>query len=207
MKLNYHEMIKEKTFVVLILSLFPTLALTFNFELAYTIGLIVFLLLMISNIFVSLFKKLIPENIIFPVQIILNGTIVTVIGMFLKDYIPALYSALGIYLPLLAINPVLFDRASYARENKVYKSILDALKTGLLYFFLLATIGLIREVSGANTITIFGHLSAITGEKLIYRVFTATEFFPVSFFTSPAGAFLILGLIIACVERFKKGRV
>lgn len=207
MKLNYHDMIKERPFLILILSLFPALALTFNFELAYVVGIIVFGLLFVSTILVSFTKRILPEQFLFPVQVIINGALITLIGILLKDYIPSLYHAFGIYLPLLCLSPILFDRAEFTRKNSFFKSIIDSIKTGFFYFLLLVVIGAIREILGTNMITISDNLSVITGEKLIYRIFTETEFFPASFFTHPSGAFLILGLIIACegwLQRRKK---
>lgn len=191
----------ENPVFVLFLGLCPALAVTTKVETAYMMGLCVLVVLLFSNFVISLIKKLVPDNVRIPVYILIIGTFVTIIELLLKEYVPLLYKALGIYLPLIVVNCIVLGRAlGVASKETVGKSILDAVGIGIGYTLSLILIALVREVLGTNTITLMDSLSAITGYRAIYQVLPKTNLFPISILTTPAGAFLTLGLLAGIIN-------
>lgn len=207
MKTIINGIIKENPIFVLLLGLCSSLAITTKFENAYIMGLCVLIVLIFSNLTVSIIKKLVPENVKIPVYILIIGTFVTIIEIILKNYIPVLYEVLGIYLPLIVVNCIVLGRAlSVASKQGVKKSLLDAIGIGIGYMFALMIIAFIREVLGNNTLTLMDGISNITGYKAVYRIFPENILFPMNFLISPAGAFLVLGLLIGIFNSFKGGK-
>lgn len=192
----------ENPIFVLLLGLCSSLAVTTKVETALMMGICVLIILTISNLFVSITKKIIPDSVRIPVYILVIATFVTVIEMLLSKYIPKLYETLGIYLPLIVVNCIVLGRnLSVAVKEKVSTSFLDGIGIGLGYLFALILIALVREILGSNTITLMDSLSNITGYKAIYKVFPTTTILPIKFFITPSGAFLTLGLLIALFRR------
>ncbi len=192
---------------VLCLGLCPALAVTTTFENGYLMGLSLVLILIFSNAVISLISKRIGAHIRIPAYIIVIATFVTILELLLNEYVEPLARTLGIYLPLIIVNCIVLGRAlSFASRNKLGASILDALKIGFGYTFALALIGLIREILGANTITIMDKVSNMTGYMLKYQVFDEGSIFLNQLFLTPAGAFLTLGLLIGIINAIRKGR-
>ena len=105
-------------------------------------GFVVLLILVLSNVVVSLLRKIVNDEIRIPVYIIIISTLVTVVELLLKKYSASLYDAFGIYLPLIVVNCIILGRAlSYASKNKVLDSFKDGLKTGLSYLVAISIIG------------------------------------------------------------------
>lgn len=207
MNLNWDENIKENMIAILLLGLVPTLAVTSTFELAYVMGILFFVLFIFSKTVVFLFRKLLSPSLLFPLQVFINGILITIVMLILKDYVPSIPQTFGIYLPLLAINPIHFVPIDSKKEFHLYSFFYACFKMGLSYIFLLSLLGLVRECLGTNTITIVNQLSSFTNETFIYRIFPATEWFPITFFLRPSGAFLLLGLLLACIQKWKGRRV
>lgn len=200
MKTIINGLIKENPTFVLLLGLCPALAITNKFENAIFLGLCVLIILLFSNITICLIKKLIPENVKIPVFVLIIGTFVTIIEILLKDYIPELHKALGVYLPLIVVNCIVLGRAlAVACKEKLSTSILDAFGIGLGFTGAISFIALIREVIGSNTLTLMDALTPLTGYSAIY---TNILPFDMPLLIQPAGAFLTLGLLIAL---FNKG--
>lgn len=196
---------KENPTFVLMLGLCPTLAVTTTFEKSYIMGLSVLFVLLFSNLVVSLIKKLIPENVKIPVYIIIIATFVTVLDMLIGAYIPELHKSLGIYLPLITVNCIVLGRAiSFASKEKVKNSLLDALGFGLGFTASLSVIGIVREVLGSGTITIMNEVSDFTGFIMMYNVLPETLLTPFTILTTPAGAFLTLGFLLAIFNKVSK---
>lgn len=196
----------ENPIFILLLGLCSALAVTTKFETAYLMGLCVLFVLVFSNLIVSLIKKLVPNSVKIPVYIVIIGTFVTIVEILLKDYIPFLHKVLGIYLPLIVVNCVVLGRAlSVADKSSVKKSLFDSIGIGLGYMFSLMLIALIREVLGTNTITIMDLTSSITGYKMVYQVLPSTDILPISILVTPAGAFLVVGFLMA-IFNYLKGR-
>lgn len=189
---------KENPTFVLLLGMCSALAVTNKFENAYIMGICVLIILIISNLFVSLTRKIVPESVRIPVYILVIATLVTCTEMLLNTYVPALYKALGIYLPLIVVNCIVLGRnIAVASKENVLKSVLDGIGIGLGYTLALMLIALVREVLGSNTLTLMDSLSDLTGYKAIYKVLPDSNILPIKFFTTPAGAFLTLGFLIA----------
>ncbi len=194
---------KENAVFILLLGLCPTLAVTGNFESAYIMGISVLIVLLFSNLTVSIIKKLIPENVKIPVFIIIIATFVTSIEMLMGTYAPDLHKTLGIYLPLITVNCIVLGRAiAVASKEKVGKSVLDAIGIGIGFTLTLALIGLVREILSSNTITIMSDLTTLTGYRMVYTIVPFD--FQLPLFASPAGAFLTLGFLLAIFNKISK---
>lgn len=183
---------------VLMLGLCSSLAVTTKVENAYLMGLSVFIVLLFSEIISSLMKKIVPENVKIPVYIVIIGTFVTILEIVLKEYINPLYNALSIYLPLIVVNCIVLGRVlSVSTKSGVKESIKDSIGISFGYTLALILIAIFREILGNNTITLIDSLSEITNFKLVINVFPKNNLIPMSFMTSPAGAFIVLGILMA----------
>jgi electron transport complex protein RnfE len=150
---------------------------------------------------------LVPKNVEIPVYILIISTFVTILELLLKTYINPLYQVLGIYLPLIVVNCIVLGRAlSVGTKSNIRTSFKDALGIGLGYTLVLMIISLFREIVGNNTLTIMNNISGLTGYKLIYKIYTPNNLFPISILTKPAGAFLTLAFLIALFNYIKGGR-
>lgn len=208
MKIIWNGIIKENPVFVLMLGLCSTLAVTTTFEQSFMMGLCVLVVLTISNTIISLIRSLVPSNVETPVYILLIGTLVTILEILLKKYVPVLYEAFGIYLALIVVNCIVLGRAiQVASKNTVIKSFLDGIGIGLGYTLALMILGATREILGSNTITFMDKISSITGYRAIYRIFPENNVLPIEFLTTPAGAFMTLGLLLALFQYIqnKKG--
>lgn len=206
MKTILNGIINENPVLVLLLGLCSTLAVTNNFENSYIMGICVIVVLIFSNIVVSLIKKFVPKDVEVPVYIMIISTFVTMLEILLENYIPELYKVLGIYLPLIVVNCIVLGRAlSVASKKDVFTSFKDSIGIGLGYTFVLMIMGLIREILGNNTITIIDSTSILFKQKLIYEINFDSILFPMDFLTKPAGAFLTLGLLIGLFNLIKGG--
>lgn len=207
MKTIKNGIFKENPIFVLLLGLCPTLAVTNNFEGSYIMGLSVLVVLITTNLTISIIRKLIPDNVKTPVYILIIATFVTAIDVILKSKVPLIHETLGIYLPLITVNCIVLGRAiAVASVSTTKKSVQDAIGIGLGFTFALSLIGLIREVIGTNTITIMHGISSLTGYQAVYQVFPSNSFLPISFFVEPAGAFLTLGLLLALFNYIREKR-
>ena len=204
MKTIVNGIIKENPTFVLLLGLCPALAVTTKVENAYLMGLCVLIVLLISSLIVSIIKKLIPESVKLPVYILIIGTIVTVLEIILKNYIPVLHQILGIYLPLIVVNCIVLGRIiSVSSKEKIGYSLKDALGIGLGFTLAITVIALFREVLGTGLITLMDATSSITGYRAIYQIIPSNNLLPISILTTPAGAFLIRGLLIPLFNYIK----
>lgn len=207
MKRILNGIINENPVFVLMLGLCSSLAVTNKLENAYMMGFCVLVVLLFSNFIVSLIKKLVPDSVRIPVYILIIGTFVTIIEILLKNYVPALYQALGIYLPLIVVNCIVLGRAlDVASREKVGTSLLDAIGVGIGYTLAISLIALVREVLGTNTITLMDSLSSITGYRAVYKILPDTNIFPISIFTTPTGAFLTLGLLAGLFNFLRRSK-
>lgn len=165
----------------LVLGTCPTLALSASAMNGIGMGLAVTFILICSNVLISLLRKIIPAEVRIPAFVLIIATFVTIVRMVLEKFIPSLYSAMGVYLPLIVVNCVILGRAeSFASKNKVLASACDGLFNGLGFAVALTAIGIVREVLGNGS---------IFGAELWN--------FKIQFFTSPAGAFFVYGIFIA----------
>lgn len=202
------SIIKENPIFVTMLGLCPALAVTNNFEKAYMMGISVIVVLLLSGLIVGLIKKIVPDNVKIPVYIVIIGTFVTILEMILAKFIPNLYSAFSIYLSLLVVNCIVLGTSlSFKKEDKYLAVIKKSFFTGVGFALALCLIAIIREVIGSNTITIIDSLSSVTGSKIVFNVFPTNNVMPISLFAEPAGAFIVLGILMGTFRwiRTRKG--
>lgn len=201
---------KENPLFVSVLGTCPALATTKTIESAIGMGFLFIIVLICSNVLISLLRKLIPEEIKTPAYIVIIASFVTVVKMFTNAYLPELYSTLGVFISLIVVNCIVLGRAeSYASNHGVFDSFLDALGMGIGYMIALLSISLIREVIGTGAIT-FGRIFTFI-PLTVLPILKGTGFdFSISIFTTPVGAFIVFGLIlatIAFIENRKKEKV
>lgn len=173
--------LKNNPILRLVLGTCPTLALTTSALNAFGMGLAVMFILTLSNAFISLLRKVIPDEVRIPAYVLIIATLVTIVRMLLEKYIPSLFESFGVYLPLIVVNCIILGRAEgFANKNPVLDSALDGISTGLGCALAMGFIGIIREFLGAGS---------FFGIQLID--------FKIEFFTSAAGAFFVYGIFIA----------
>ena len=195
----------ENPIFVLMLGLCSALAVTTKVENAILMGLCFMIVILFSNTIISIFKKWIPNNVEIPVYILIIATIVTSLEIILNKFAPAIDKVLGIYLPLIVVNCIVLGKGiSVASKSSIKTSMKDALLTGLGYLIALVIIALIREVLGSGTITLMDASSVITKKKLIFVLYKNLEILPLKILVEPAGAFLVMGFLIAFFERKKE---
>lgn len=157
----YNGIIKENPTFVLTLGMCPTLAVTTSAINGLGMGLSTMVVLALSNLMISLLRKIIPDKVRIPAFIVIVASFVTMVELLLQAYVPFLYDALGIYIPLIVVNCIILGRAeSYASKNGPLPSLFDGI--GMARFSLALTcIGLVREILGSGKF--FGF--AILGSK------------------------------------------
>lgn len=180
----YNGLIKENPTFVLTLGMCPTLAVTTSAKNGLFMGLTTMVVLALSNMFISLLRKIIPDKVRIPAFIVIIASFVTMMELLLEGFLPSLYDALGIYIPLIVVNCIILGRAeSYASKNPVIPSLFDGLGMGLGFSFALTCIGAVREIIGAGQI--FGFDIMPKG------------YVPVSIFIMAPGAFFVLAALTA----------
>ncbi|MBQ3648085.1 MAG: electron transport complex subunit E [Spirochaetia bacterium] len=187
---------KENPIFVIALGLCPTLATSTMVINALGMGAGVIFVLVCSNIFISLLKNFIPDNVRIPAYIVVIASFVTIVQMVMEAYAPSLYAALGVFVPLIVVNCIILGRAeAFANKNKVLPSILDGLGMGVGFTLALTLIALIREVLGSGTITLPGCVITVPVISIA----------PMRVIAFPAGALLVLGLLKAFFQ-YREGR-
>lgn len=181
-------LIKENPTFRLLLGMCPTLAVTTSAINGLGMGLATTVVLIGSNVVISALRKIIPDKIRIPAFVVIIASFVTIVGMLMKAYVPALDAALGIYIPLIVVNCIILGRAeAFAFSNPVLASFADGAGMGLGFTLSLTVLGSIREIIGAGAI--FG-----------LSIFGAS-YEPVLIFILPPGAFLTLGVGIAAINK------
>lgn len=188
-------LLKENQILVALLGLCPTLAITTKLENALGMGIAVTVVLVLSNLIISLIRNIVPSEIRIPIFIVVIATFVTIIDMTMAAYLPSIHSSLGIFIPLITVNCIILGRAeAFASHNDPLSSVVDGLGMAIGYTMVLAILSIIRELIGAGQITVWGdlvlNLNSLLGVKEgVVSVFT-------SFFIQPAGAFIVFGLVL-----------
>lgn len=173
-----------------VLGMCPTLAVTTSAVNGLGMGLATTAVLILSNFAISVLRKIIPSKIRIPAYVVIIASFVTIVGMLLKAYMPALDAALGLFIPLIVVNCIILARAeSFASKNGPIASIGDGLGMGLGFALALTILGSIREIFGNGSI--FG-----------FSLFGAS-FQPALIMILPPGAFLVLGMILAIINKHK----
>lgn len=184
MKIFTNGILKENPIFFQLLGMCPTLAVTTSAENGMGMGLATTAVLIASNIVISLIRGIIPNKIRIPAFIVVIASFVTIIGMVMEGFTPALFSALGLFIPLIVVNCLILARAeSFAFKNGVFNSALDGLGMGIGFTLALTILGAVRELFGNGTIFDVSLLGA--------------HFKPALIMILPPGAFLALGLLLA----------
>jgi len=171
----------------------PALATTTSAMNALGMGLSVTVILICSNLFISLLRKCIPNQIRIASYIVIISGFVSMLELLIKAYLPSLSNSLGLFIPLIVVNCIILARAeAFASKNKVLPSVIDGLAMGLGFTFALVILGSIREVIGAGTL--FG------------RVVFGAWLDPAVLFIMPPGAFITLGFVVALVQKLRARR-
>ena len=182
----YNGIIKENPAFILMLGMCPTLAVTTSAINGLGMGLSSLVVLAISNVVISLLRKVIPDEVRLPAFIVIVASFVTVVELLMEAYMESLYASLGIYIPLIVVNCIILGRAeAYASKNPPLLSLFDGLGMGLGFTIALVIIGSVRELLGAGSI--FG--IALPG-----------NFEPIAFFVRAPGAFLVLAVVVAIMN-------
>lgn len=176
--------ITENPTFVLMLGMCPTLAVTTSAINGIGMGLATTVVLVMSNMLISILRKVIPNGVRMPAYIVIVASFVTIVQMLLHAYVTSLYDSLGIYIPLIVVNCIILGRAeSYASKNKVIPSIFDGIGMGLGFTIGLTSIGIVRELIGAGT---------VFGLQVLPKSYEG-----VSIFILAPGAFLVLAFLCA----------
>ncbi len=182
--------IKENPTFVLVLGMCPTLGTTTSAINGMGMGVATMAVLIMSNFVISCIKNLIPDKVRIPAFIVVIASFVTIIQMLMEAYVPSLYSALGVFIPLIVVNCIILGRAeAYASKNSPIDSMLDGVGIGLGFTLSLTVIGTVRELLGSGSV--FGFSLGIE------------EYMPLVFVLAP-GAFLVLGYLMALFNKFAK---
>ncbi|NLY07679.1 MAG: electron transport complex subunit E [Spirochaetales bacterium] len=195
---------KENPTFIIMLGMCPTLGVTTQVINALGMGAGVLFVLFFSNILISALKNIIPNSIRIPCYIVIIASFVTIVEMVLHAFAPSIYSALGVYLPLIVVNCIILGRAeAFANKNSIVDSALDAIGMGVGFTMSLTLIALIREVFGSGTITLFaiGNFNGVLKIPVLYQ-------WPVRVISLAAGALLLMGYLKAFFQWFsekKKG--
>lgn len=185
--------LKENPVFVLVLGTCPTLATTTNLTGAFGMGIAALVVLICSNILVSMLRKIIPDNVRIPCYIVIIASFVTVVQMLVQAFFPPLYEMLGVYLPLITVNCIILGRAEmFAGKNSVGRSALDGLGMGLGFTLALCAMAFVRELLGN---------ASLAGVAI-----PALEPYKIAFLVKAPGGMLVYGLLIALTYVITSGK-
>ena len=187
-KIFMNGIIDENPTFRMVLGMCPTLAITTAVSNGIGMGLATTVVLVCSNLFISLLRKAIPDEIRIPAFIVVIATFVTIVQLVIKAFLPALDAALGMFIPLIVVNCIIFGRAeAFACKNKPVAAIADGLGMGLGFTCAITLICAVRELFGAGTL-------------LGIQVMPA-GYMPMDLLVKPAGGFIVLGLMMALMNK------
>lgn len=209
-------LMKENPVLRLVLGTCPTLATSTSVVNALGMGISVLIVLVCSNIVISALRKIIPSKVRIPAYIVIIASFVTIVQMIVKAFVPALDSALGVFLPLIVVNCIILGRAeAFAGKNSVIASAVDGLGMGVGFTMAVCCMASVREILGAGTflsgaqnlLVLFGDnvLGGFDGFTLIPEGGVIS---PMTIFILAPGGFFTFGLLMACANRIaeKKGK-
>lgn len=199
----FNGLIAENPTLVLMIGMCPTLAVTSSATNGLGMGLATTFVLALSNAVISALRKIIPATVRIPSFIVVIASFVTIVQLLMQAYFPALNKALGVYIPLIVVNCIIFGRAeAYASKHGIVPSFYDGVGMGIGFTCAITVIGLFRELIGAGTafnVQILGIGSIIPGTIGAYLA----KYQPVSIFVQQAGAFFVLAFLIAFMNKVK----
>ncbi len=190
--------ITENPTFVLMLGMCPTLAVTTSAINGIGMGLSTTVVLALSNLIISILRKVIPDRVRMPAFIVIVASFVTIVQFLMEGFVPSLYASLGIYIPLIVVNCIILGRAeSYASKNPPIPSLFDGIGMGLGFTASITVIGLVREFLGAGTLF----------DKQVLPLADPANgvpgFTPISIFVMAPGAFFILAILVAVMKELR----
>ena len=197
-------LLTQNPVLVQLLGMCSTMAITTTLFNGIGMGLCVTIILICSNVVISLLRKVIPSKIRIAAYVVVIAGFVTIVDLLMQAYLPALSESLGIFIPLIVVNCIILGRAeAFASKNSVAASALDGVFQGLGYTIVLVIMCVVREFLGSGTFG--GGILGVDGAGI--RILP--EQFPALMMILPVGGFLTLGVLIAVVQYFlnksKKG--
>jgi electron transport complex protein RnfE len=174
---------------VLLLGLCPTLAVSTSVDNAFGMTAAFLFVLLASNVVVSLVRRWTPDSVRIPTFIVIIATLVTIVDLAMKAYVPPLSKSLGLYVPLIVVNCIILGRAeAFASKHSVLQSVADALGMSIGFGIAILLISLIRQILGSGSLAAFGaKIFSIPG----------LQDAPAAIFLLPMGAFFVIGLLLA----------
>lgn len=189
----YNGLLKENPVLVLMLGMCPALAVSTRALNGIGMGLSTLAVLVLSNLIISCLRKVIPDQVRLPAYIVIVASLVTVTQMIIEAYLPSLYDALGLYIPLIVVNCIILGRAeAYANKNKPLPSVMDGIGMGLGFTLALVAMSTIREVLGN---------ASFAGIAI-----PALEPYKIAFLVKAPGGMLVYGCLIALVYVITSGK-
>lgn len=183
----YNGVIKENPAMVLMLGMCPTLAVTTSAKNGLGMGLSTLVVLIASNVIISMLRKLIPNEVRLPAEIVIVASLVTIVELASQAYLPSLYKSLGIFIPLIVVNCIILGRAeAFALKNPPLLSAFDGIGMGLGFTMSLTILGIIRELLGAGT---------VFGMQVLPKAVS-----PIAIFIKAPGAFIVLAFMVAVMN-------
>ena len=181
---------KENPVFVLLLGMCATLAVTTSAVNGLGMGLSTMAVLVLSNLMISLLRNIIPDGVRMPAYIVVIATFVTIVQLLIQAYLPDLYTALGIFIPLIVVNCIILGRAeAYASKNSPFLAVFDGLGMGLGFTLALTVIGLVRELFGAGS---------------AFGIQVMPDFYePVAILVMAPGAFFVLAILAALQNKLR----
>ena len=190
LKIITDGILKNNPTFVLVLGMCPTLGTTTSAINGMGMGVATMAVLIMSNMVISRIKNLIPDKVRIPAFIVVISSFVTIIEMLMQAYVPSLYAALGVFIPLIVVNCIILGRAeAFASKHGVFDSLLDGIGIGLGFTIALTIVGAVRELLGSGAV--FGYSLGIA------------DYMPLVFVLAP-GAFLVLGYLMVLFNKLAK---
>ncbi len=187
--------LRENPLLVLNIGLCSSLGVTTSIFNGIGMGIGMTFVLVMSEIVISIFRKLIPSAIRLPIFITVIAAFTTIVQLVLNAYVESLYNALGVFIPLIVVNCIIMGRVeAFASKNKLGDCVLDGLGMGIGYTIVLVGISLIRELLGGGTL--------FAGTAL--KIDVIPEAFRIGIFNSAPGGFLVFGILAACLQAYKQ---
>ncbi len=187
----FNGIVTENPTFRLVLGMCPTLAITTTVSNGLGMGLAATFVLICSNLVISLLRNFIPDTIRIPAFIVVIATFVTIVQLLLQAFIPALYESLGVFIPLIVVNCIIFARAeSFASKNPPLESACDGLGMGLGFTLAITLLSAIRELLGSGT---------LLGIQVM-----PDGYQPMAIITQAPGGFIMLGLLMVVMNSLFK---
>ena len=198
MNILKNGILKENPTFVLLLGMCPTLGTTSSAINGLSMGLATTFVLILSNLIISLIKNVVPDKVRIPSYIVVIASLVTILQMLMQAYLPGIYATLGLFIPLIVVNCIILGRAeAFAAKNGPIESIFDGIGIGIGFSWALTLLGACREILGTGVVFKSDDFG-IAGIPL------QGESGGMLMFVLAPGAFIVLGYLIALVNRLRK---